>query len=181
MNQPVRTTIVFALVSGLYMVPIVALQSRYGLWPDAIKLALWADMAVYSILLSRWSGMRLWPLAIPLTFLLGAALWPTVDWGFFILAIGIFSWIRSGICTNCKALRGLLAEGITVTAAVLLLVLLGGNSPLAWGLNVCLFFLVQSLYFFMVPFANKASVQTSAKDPFDQAIDEAQRIIDGIA
>ena len=55
MSKPVRTTIVFALASGILMVPVVEVLSTCWSWPAAFKLALWIDLAVYAILLSRWS------------------------------------------------------------------------------------------------------------------------------
>ena len=180
MNKPVRTTIVFALASGLFVVPLAAALSPYWSWAAAFKLALWADMTVYAILLARWSRARRASLVFPLAILLGTALWPHAYSGFFILAVGVLSWIRSGICFKGRPLIALFAEGVTIAGAVLLLMLFGGHTSIAWALNICLFFLVQSLYFFIIPVKTNPAGRRSGKDPFQRAVDEAQQVMDGI-
>ena len=106
MNRAVRTTVVYALASGFLVVPIALLLSRYFHWPGAMKLVLWADLAVYSVLMARWAGVRLPSVLFPLSVLLGAAIWPAARSGFFILALGIFSWVRSGVCFRSAPVAG---------------------------------------------------------------------------
>jgi hypothetical protein len=179
MNKPVRTTIVFALASGIFVVPAVELLSVVWSWPMAFKLMLWADLAVYAVLLSRWSRTPPWQLLFPLAVLLGTALWPHAYSGFFILAVGVFSWIRSGICFDGRPLRSLLAEGATIAGAVLLLMFFGGHTPIAWAVSICLFYLVQSLFFFFVPVTGDSGTQGSDNDPFEQAAVDVQHLMDG--
>jgi hypothetical protein len=180
MKNPIRTTIVYALASGAIVVPAAMLLSTYLYWPTAIKLVLWADLVLYGVLMARWSGARMLSVFFPLAILLGAALWPKAYIGFFILALGVFSWIRSGLCFQATPLRALMAEVITMIGAAAVLVFLDGHSPVAWALNICLFFLIQSLYFFIVPVHRASPDFQNAKDPFERAAEQAKKVLDGI-
>ena len=179
MNRAVRTTVVYALASGFLVVPMAMLLSRYFYWPGTLKLVLWADLAVYGMLMVRWSGARLLSALFPLLILLGAALWPRSHGGFFILAMGIFSWLRSGVCFKTTPVRALLAEVVTMVGGAGLLLLIGSSSFGAWALNICLFFLIQALYFFMVPLASDRRSRPVAADPFEQAVAEAEKALEG--
>lgn len=180
MNNPIRTTVVYALASGFMVVPLALLLSTYLSWSTAFKVTLWADLALYGVLMARWSGTRLAPVLFPLAILLGAALWPRTYSGFFILALGVFSWMRSGICFQGAPIRTLMAEVITMVGGVAMLMFFGAHTSAGWALNICLFFLVQSLYFFIVPLGRKASYVHGSDDPFEQAVEEASKILDGI-
>jgi hypothetical protein len=180
MKNPVRTTIVYAVLSGLMVVPVAKVLSIYLYWPTAFKLMLWADLALYGVLMARWSGVRLLPLLFPLAILLGSALWPRTYSSFFILALGVFAWIRSGLCFQGAPLRALSAEVFTLGGAAGLLLVFGGHSSMAWALTICLFFLIQSIYYFIVPTRRSISKTRSRKDPFEQAVEEAKKVLDGI-
>ena len=53
MKKPVRATLVFGLFSALAVVPLLWLfPVRWGL-PFVVKMALWADLALYAVLLCR--------------------------------------------------------------------------------------------------------------------------------
>ncbi|MEJ2639793.1 MAG: hypothetical protein P8010_09475 [Desulfosarcinaceae bacterium] len=180
MNHPLRTTIVYAVLSGLVVAPAAWALSIYLYWPTAFKLMLWADLALYGALMARWSRVRLPALLFPLAILLGSALWPRTYSSFFILALGVFAWMRSGICFQGAPLRALSAEVLTLGGTAGLLLFFGGHSPVAWALTICLFFLIQSLYFFIVPARRSASKPRSGKDPFEKAVEEATKVLDGI-
>lgn len=180
MNRPIRTTIVFAVFSGLIVVPAALLLSPYFGWPTAIKSVLWADLALYGALMASWSHARLLSVLFPLALLLGVALWPGTYSGFFILALGVFAWLRSGVCFTGAPLRALTAEVITVVGGSGLLLFFGADSSLAGALNICLFFLIQSLYFFIVPTKEHRFQQSKQRDPFEQAVEEAKKVLDGI-
>jgi hypothetical protein len=180
MKNPVRTTIVYAVLSGLLVVPAAMVLSIYLDWPTAFKLMLWADLALYGVLMARWSGVRLLPLLFPLAILLGSALWPRAYSSFFILALGVFAWMRSGLCFQGAPLRALSAEVLTLGGAAGLLLFLAGHSSVAWALTISLFFLIQSIYFFIVPTRRSISRTRSEKDPFEQAVEEAKKVLDGI-
>jgi hypothetical protein len=180
MNNPVRTTIVYALLSGFVVVPAASALSIYLSWPTAFKLMLWADLALYGVLMARWSGARLLPLFFPLAILLGTALWPRAYSSFFILALGVFAWMRSGICFQRTPLRSLSAEVLTLGGAAGLLLFLGGHTEVAWALTICLFFLIQSIYFYIVPARRGFSKTRRVKDPFEKAVEAANKVLDGI-
>ena len=95
MNKPIRTTLVYGLLSALMMIPVIWYQHTYRPWPKAMELALWADLAVYAVLLCRWSRTRFSTVFFPLLLLFGVAVWPRVHFGFILMALGVFSWIRS--------------------------------------------------------------------------------------
>ena len=178
MNRPTRTTIVYALVGGFVVVPTAMALSPYLHWATAFKLALWADLAIYAVLLARWSRTRLLSVIFPLALLLGAALWPGTYTGFFFLAVGVLCWIRSGICFQGAPLRALAAEVITVLGGSALVMLFGGRTSLSWAIAVCLFTLVQAIYFFIVPQNRRtAEKKMVAGDPFDRALEEARKVL----
>ncbi len=180
MTRPTRTTIVYALAGGFLVVPAAMLLSPYLHWAMAFKLALWADLAIYAVLLARWSRARLVSVIFPLALLLGAALWPRTHAGFFFLSAGVLCWIRSGICFQGAPLRALAAEIITVLGGSALVMLFGGQTSLSWAVAVCLFTLVQAIYFFIVP-QNRmiAEKKIAACDPFDRAVEEARKVLEG--
>ncbi len=180
MNRPIRTTIVFALVSGFLLLPLTHLLSGYWYWPTASKLVLWVDLVFYAVLLARWSCTRLLPILFPLALLLGVALWPNSHFGFYALALGVLCWVRSGICYQTKPLRSLLAELITLAGGITLVGLLGSHDTIAWPLGLCLFILVQSLYFFIISEVGGQKTKETNGDPFDQAYGEAEKVLEGL-
>ena len=179
MNKPVRTTLVFGVLSGLAMVPLLWYQRLFGAWPMALELAIWLDLAVYSVLLCRWSRTRIAAILFPLALLLGVAFWPRAHAGFLLMAMGIFSWIRSGICFKNTPLRALAAELITVLGGSVLVALWWPQSTVSWALAVWLFFLVQSVYFFIIPAIGNKREILEYSDPFEQARREAERVLEG--
>jgi hypothetical protein len=180
MNNPVRTTIVYALVGGFLIVPAAMLLSPYLNWATAFKLSLWIDLAIYAVLLARWSRTSLLAVLFPLVILLGMALWPLTYGGFFFLSAGVLSWIRSGICFQGAFLRTLAAEVITVLGGCALVMLFGGHTVLSWAIAICLFSLIQALYFFIVPHHGTTDEKSrAAGDPFDRAVEEARKVLEG--
>lgn len=180
MNNPIRTTVVYALLSGFVVVPAAMLLSPYLLWPTAFKLTLWADIAIYGVLMARWSGRRILTMFFPLMVLLGAALWPHVYGGFFILALGVFSWLRSGICFQSSPIRTLMAEVITICGGTSLVLFFSSSNPAAMALNICLFALIQSFYYFFVPVCRSGHDMTVNTDAFEQAAEHASKILEGM-
>lgn len=179
MSKPVRTTLIYGLLSAAVIYPVVlALSTKYGM-PLAFKLTLWGDLAVYSMLLARWSGTRPIAVAFPLLLLLGAALWPGVGPGFFLLGMAILSWVRSGICFEAPVLRRLTAEVIAVVGGAAMVVAWSPHSALAWALGIWLFFLIQSLYFFIMPDQIRGAGEHQDRDPFEVAMQEAEKVLGG--
>jgi hypothetical protein len=180
MNRPVRTTVVFALISGVVVVPSALVMATYLPWSTAFKICLWADLALYGVLMARWGGARLYLLLFPLAILLGTALWPGTYHGFFLLALGVLSWMRSGICFQGAPARVILAEVTTIVASAALLLVFGAYTSWGWALNICLFYLVHSLYFFIVPLRLTIFDDPICQDPFEKAVEQATKILDGI-
>ncbi len=162
MNRPVRTTLVYGMGSALAVVTAAWLFAGLLGWPTAFKLALWMDLGLYAILLARWSGKGPGAVVFPLALLLGAALWPGGYAAFFCLGLAVFSWIRSGICFSATPLRSIAAEIITLAGGAGLMALLGPGSTATWAISIWLFFLVQALYFCLVPAADPSEAVRDA-------------------
>lgn len=177
MNKPVRTTIVFALLCGLSYLPLSSGLGRLWLYPSGFQLVIWTQLAIYAVLLARWSHTRIMAILFPLLVLLVLALLPGAYSGFVILALCILSWIRSGICFHQSAFRSLMAEIVTVVGGVTLCLLLAGNSALSLSLGISLFGLVQALYFFIVPTRPEEKKCKAPQDPFEHAFQEAEKIV----
>lgn len=178
MNKPVRSTIFFAILCGVLYLPLLGALSRLWFYPSAFQILVWGQLAVYAVLLARWSHTRLWRIAFPLLLLLMVTLLPGAYGSFVILALGMLSWIRSGICYHNSSLRSLLAELATVAGGVALFAFLTGPSALSTALGMTLFGVVQSLYFFIIPMNSEEKIDAKAQDPFEQAFLEAEKIID---
>lgn len=179
MNAPVRTTIVYAAISAIAIMPAAGLLAAATGWPTAFKLTLWADLLGYALLLAHWGGRRPAAVLFPLALLLGTALWPGVYAGFFLLGLGVLAWVRSGICFAATPVRAVLAETVAATGGAGLVALIGPTGTISWVLCIWLFFLIQSLYFFIVPIPAKRSVPMAGEDPFDRACRDARRVLEG--
>jgi hypothetical protein len=179
MNTPIRTTVVFALVSGILMLPLTRLLGFSDSYPVAFKCLIWLDLAVYSLLLARWSRTRRSLVLFPMALLLGAAFWPRAGSGFLVLALGILCWVRSGICYGGTPIRALTAELVTVGGGIVLVGALSTNLTAAvWPLALCLFILIQALYFFIIPAVNGQAPENAFPDPFEQARHEAEKLLE---
>jgi len=178
MKRHVRTTLVYGLISALTVMPAAwSLAGPIG-WPLAFTLVLWLDLLGYASLLARWSGKGPRVILFPMALLLGTALWPGVYAGFFFLGLGIFSWIRSGSCFCGTLVRAVAAEVITVGGGAGLVSLLGPGSSLTWAISIWLFFLMQAVYFYMVPTSCSPDTVETVIDPFSQAHREALRVLE---
>jgi hypothetical protein len=178
MKKPIRTTVVFGLLSSLIMLPVIGYEGIRWVWPSVFELALWAMLAAYAMLLCRWARVRCLSVLFPLLLLLGVAVWPTGHRAFLLIGLAVFSWIRSGVCFRAAPLRALVAELVTVLGAACTIALWWPQSALAWALSVWFFFLVQTLYFFFVPVAAGSGAATIRRDPFEQARVELERILE---
>ncbi len=175
MNRQVRTTLVFGLLSALAFLPLGGLP-YYWDWQSLSRIFAVAILTLYSLLLCRWSKTSVISVAFPL-LLLGAmsfiAYSPLV---FLLLWLIFFSWIRSGICFTKYPLRAGIAESATISLGFLFLVFFRPQSIPAQALTIWLFFLCQSLYFYVVP-ATCELQQKMESDPFDAANAELEQIL----
>ena len=180
MNRHVRTTLVHGMISAMTVMPLVWLLAGPMGWPMAFKLVLWVDLFIYAILLARWSGEGIGKIVFPMALLFGTALWSGVYTGFFFLGLGVFSWVRSGICFRATPIRAVAAEIITVGIGVGLVALLSPASTITWAISIWLFFLIQAVYFFIVPATVAAPSVETPQDNFEMARNGAQRVLDEV-
>ena len=178
MIAPVRTTIVYGMISAMVVWPAAGLLAAPLGWATAFRLMLWAILSGYALVLVRWSGRRLTAPLIPLALLLGTALWSDVYGAFFCMALGVLAWIRSGICFDSTPLRAVIAETLTIAGGAGLAAALNPGTAVTWTLSIWLFILIQSLYFFIVPTPSTHSGKTPPEDPFEHACRNARRILE---
>ena len=180
MKRHVRTTLVYGLISALTVMPLAGLIAGPIGWPMAFKLVLWLDLFIYAVLLARWSAKGIGAIVFPMALLLGTALWPDVYTGFFFFGLGVFSWIRSGSCFCGTPIRAVAAEILTVGGGAGVVALLSPASTITWAIGIWLFFLVQALYFFIVPATGGATTVETSQDHFELACREAIRVLDEV-
>lgn len=175
--KPIRSTIIWGLISGLLYIPLCIGLSRFMLWPVSFQLALWMLLTGYGVLLSRWAPKSLRSISLPLLLLFLAAIFIRSTGAFLFASFVMLGWIRSGICFKEKpffkrweAEIGLgLAAGLLVSGAV-------PAVAIAWALGIWLFFLIQALYFVLLDYRSDAEVEIEV-DPFEKAKMEAQKIL----
>lgn len=178
MKEPVRTTLFFGLLSALCYIPFTQILTSSLGWLMAYKLYLIINISLYSMLLCRWSRTHLIAIGFPILLLLGVALWPHTYTGFILVALAVFSWIRSGICFKNVPVRAMIAEIATMMGSACLILLWWPNSSLAQPLAIWLFFLVQALYFYIVPGITEHRSNSFSTDSFEQACREMERLLD---
>ena len=175
--SPIRTTIVWGVTAALVYIPLSFAFSLVVFWPLSLQLSLSILLAGYGVLLSRWTQQPLRSIFFPLLLLFVAAICFRSTNAFLLTAIGIISWIRSGICfKNESILKRLAAEIGLGLGAVLLVFEAVPALDLVWALGVWLFFLVQALYF--VLFVDQRQQETKIEvDPFEKAKMAAETIL----
>ena len=174
---PIRSTIVWGLLSGLVYLLLSAPANAMIFWPIGDRLVLWALLAGYSILLSRWASRPLSAIAWPLTLLMVAALLIPSTSAFVWAALGILSWIRSGVCFNWTPVlkRYVVEFGLGLgTGLVVSAVLPAATVSVALG--VWLLFLIQALYFVMFEYCQESTDRVEV-DPFERARMAAEQIL----
>ena len=175
--KPIRSTIVWGLISGLVSTPLMVLIHSMLPWPLGYHLVLWALWGGYSILLCRWAFKQLSSILMPTFLMLLAAFFIQSTTAFTFMALGLLSWIRSGICFNrtpvgkrFAAEIGLgLCTGLAVSAVL-------PSATLTGALSVWLFFLIQALYFVLFEYHSEPTACFDA-DPFEKAKMAAEQIL----
>ncbi len=175
-RRPTIATILYGLMCGVTFIPVSIVLSYMIYWPEAFRLTIWSYLALYGLLLTRWGKVNPISIVFPLLTLFIFVFWGNSNSAFLLLALGILSWIRSGIC-----FRRPLAEMLGVE----LLICIGGgalvayfvpHSTFTWAIGIWLFFLVQSLYFVLTGDARSEEDKLKL-DPFDEAKRQAERIL----
>ena len=175
--KPIRTTIIWGLLSALIYLPASGFLHALIPWPHGEQLLLWVLLAGYGLMFSRWALKPFSAVALPLILLLAAALFIHSTPIFVCAALGILSWMRSGICFRHRpaAIR-LIAEiglGVGASPALYAVVL---TTTVSAALGIWLLFLMQTLYFVMFEYRAEPTNGVEV-DPFEQARMAAEQIL----
>ena len=176
-RHPIRNTIFYGLVCGLSFVPLSLMLNAFIPWSRAVCLALWLFLTGYALLLNLWGKKIQISTVYPLLLLLPVIFLIDSMALFFILALGVTSWIRSGICYQKPGFMGLAVELLLCGLGAVLVQIFTPGSLLAWALGVWMFFLVQSLYFVFFEYKDKRREEPAARDAFERASRQADRIL----
>ena len=175
--KPIRSTILWGLLGAILYLPASMLLNSLLAWPFGDQLLLWALLAVYGLMMSRWASKPISSLAVSLILLLIAALCINSTAIFAWVAVVIFGWIRSGICFRRRpAAMRFVAEiglgvgaGLAMSAGVL-------TAPVPAALGIWLFFLIQTLYFIIFEYRPEPSDRLD-EDLFERARAAAEQIL----
>jgi hypothetical protein len=176
-RRPMLTTILYGLLGGISFVPTVMVISSFLYWSTAFRLAIWLFLAGYLVLLTKWGRASLLSILFPLLLLFLLVFWGDTNGAFLFLALGVLSWVRSGICFQGGLLKTLLAEFALCLGGGALVAFFTPHSAVTWGLAVWMFFLVQSLYFVFFRDIGEAAEEKMKLDPFELARSQAERVL----
>ena len=176
-KRPMLATVIYGLLCGVTFIPVVMALSYVLYWPMAFRLTIWLYLAGYLVFLIRWA--RVSPLAIPIPLLLLFFLvfWGGSNIGFLFFALGILSWVRSGICFQGEVLKAFSAEAALCLGGGSLVAYFSPNSTITWALAVWMFFLVQSLYFVVFRGSVAGDEEKVERDPFEPAKGQVETIL----
>ena len=176
---PIRSTIIWGLISGFLYIPLIVGLSYFMFWPVSFQVSLWVLLAGYAVLLSRWAHRSLSAIGLPLVLLFIAAFFIRSTSAFLFTSLVMLGWIRSGICFKEKPFLKRFGAEIVLGLSTGLLV--SGAVPaavMAWALGIWLFFLIQALYFVLFDYHSDPQTTIEA-DPFEKAKMAAQKILSG--
>ena len=176
MTKPIRTTLIFGILSAVSVIPLPHYASILWGWPVAIKTFVLINLTLYSSLLCRWSNARIVSIIFPLSLLTGMVLWPLTCSGFVLASLAVLGWVRSGICFKERSIRIVLAELITIVGGAGFLVFWQPGSTNVLPVAIWFFFLVQTIYFYIIPCKVEIPGEGRA-DPFEQASRDMERIL----
>ena len=178
-QRPVLMTLLFGLVCGISYIPLNLALNMIFWWPMAIHLTLWLFSTGYGLLMGHWSKNKISPILFPLLILLLAAFLVESAAAFFLFALAIISWIRSGICFQVRAGINVVVEILLCATGGILVAAYTPGSPIAWVLGTWLFFLLQALYFVVYdPQAFLSEEKHDLEiDPFERASKRAEEIL----
>ena len=175
-RRPMFTTIIYGLLAGTSFIPLVVTMNNLVHWTVAFRMAIWLVLAGYLVILNRWGRVNLISILFPLLLLLLLVFWGDTNRAFLFLALGVFSWVRSGVYFQGSLLKTLVAEAALCFGGGALVASFAPYSTITWALAVWMFFLVQSIYF--VIFAGSGAEKEEVElDPFHQARRRAERIV----
>lgn len=176
-KHPIRNTILYGLVCGLAFMPVALTLNAVIPWSRAVGLTLWVFVAGYAFLLNSRGKKFQITTVFPLLLLLAVIFLTRSMVLFFILALIVAGWIRSGICYPKSGVKVLAVELLLCLIGAVLLQPVTPGSVFAWALGVWLFFLVQALYFvFFEPGAPRHD-DHARMDTFEKASKAAEKIL----
>ena len=178
-HRPIRATIIFGMICGLSFVPVYLALSYITSWSNAICLTVWLFLAGYAFLLSRLSKKSFLAIVFPLLLLFMAIFIVESVTYFFLFALAIISWIRSGICFQKLGAPKIGVELIVTLGGAMLVFIFTPYRTMEWAVGIWLFFLVQSLYFLLSGITDSGASDFNEIDPFDRAKKTAEDILSG--
>ena len=175
-RRPMIATILYGLICAVIFVPVSIVLSYMIYWPEAFRLTIWSYVALYGLLLTRWGKGNPISIVFPLLTLFIFVFWGNSNSAFLLLALGILSWIRSGICFRKSLAEMLGVELLICIGGAALVAYFAPHSTFTWAMGIWLFFLVQSLYFVLTGDVRNKEDKPRL-DPFDEAKRQAERIL----
>ena len=179
-KHQVSITIFYGLLCGLSFVPMSLMLNAFIPWSRAVCLTLWLLLTGYALLLNIWGNRFQLSTVFPLLLLLPGILLIDSMALFFILALIVISWIRSGICYQKTGVRGLAVELLLCFLGAVLVQIFTPGSVYAWALGVWMFFLVQALYFVFFEHTGRRQEESARMDAFEWASRQADRVLSEI-
>lgn len=175
--KPIRATILWGLLGAIMYLPASIFLHSLIPWPLCDQLLLCALLAGYSLMLPRWASKPFSSVALPLILLLIAALFIHSTTTFIYMALGIFGWIRSGICFRRRpvAMRFIAEIGLGLGTALAMSAVVF-TATVSAALGIWLLFLIQSLYFVMFEYRQESTDRLDV-DPFERARMAAEQIL----
>ncbi len=174
MIKPVRITLIFGCLSAASVVPLLMYPTV--IWLAPLKIHIVMNLALYGALLCLWSKTPVVSTVLPILLVTGVGVWPGAGSWFIVISLIVFCWIRSGICFNERPTRAVLAEAATIIGGAGYLLFWQPGSAYALPVVIWFFFLVQSLYFFIILDGTIDSRKMDI-DRFEQASREIERIL----
>jgi hypothetical protein len=178
-KRPVRTTIFFGLFCALLFLAFGLFFEQTVFWRFFFRTSVFCCLSIYALILASWSNQNRISVIFPLIFLVIFNLTPASNATYLLLCLGLLSWIRSGICFQNSLPRLLGTEIILSISGGLLVAYLNPYSSITWALGIWMFFLIQSLYFFLIPAipTPQANEGSFAEDMFEAARIRAEGIL----
>ena len=177
LKHPIRNTIFYGLFCGLSFVPLSLTLNAIISWSSAVGLTLWLFISGYAVLLNLWGNKIQISTVFPLLLLLPAIFLMDSMVLFFLLALIVMAWIRSGICYQKPGAMRLAVELLLCFLGAVLVQVFTPGSVFAWAVGVWMFFLVQALYFVFFEQTDNRREEPARVDAFELASRQADRIL----
>lgn len=174
--QPMQLTVFFGMICGLAFIPMSMAVSSMVYWPFSLRLILWLYLVLYAFLLTRWGKGTVKLIVFPLLVLFITGIFGDSNI-FFVLCLGVLSWIRSSVCFQKSLLMMLVTECVLSLGGGALVAFLTPQTKLAWALGIWMFFLAQSLYFVFWKDSDDPEEEKQGIDPFERASRQVEKIL----